>query len=337
MGVAVSKGLGLVGLRGRWRVSRDRDRCFAGSRLCRRGGARPRRPRWRRRLAGERRRCRDHDRRRARVLRIRDRLDGKVDEVVIGVLARSGHAAGEPFQTAGRRRRRRRLRLEPGARRAAPPYRVDRGGRALGPKRHASAGCRQSVRIRNVRDAREEAGGVRDQQVCPRRQAGSAKGPCRLARDRRAGGGHVDDLQALERLGRRGRVVELDEFVRSAGAAGHHLAHHEVVGRRARDQADGTHGLALQRDGHGLVDGNHQQADGGKCDERATSDGRRTGGRARHTSRAGGVQAAAGWRVAAYPTLRRRLLQAFHAPMPARTIAAHVQEDGGPARRRAPG
>ena len=60
------------------------------------------------------------------------------------------------------------------------------------------------------------------------------RGACRprcLARDGAAGGRDVDHLQAFQRQRRRRWVVQLDQLVRGAGPAGHHLAHHQVADR----------------------------------------------------------------------------------------------------------
>ncbi len=53
--------------------------------------------------------------------------------------------------------------------------------------------------------------------------------PGLLARHRRAARRHVDQLQSAQVDVDQRRVVDLDEFVRRARAAGHHLAYEQSV------------------------------------------------------------------------------------------------------------
>ena len=194
----------------------------------------------------------------------------------------------EPADPPGRRSRlapvRWRIRgqaLHPGAGGSSPTHSIDGGGGTLNAQRHAAAGGGHAAGVERIGDRREAAQLVGDEEMGTRWHPWRSEAPGRPTAHRRPAGRDVDELESLEGQRRRRWVVELDQLVARARAAGHHLADDEVIDGRQRTPDRPCRAAA----------GGREQADA------MTRRGRRSG--ARH--------AAGGWEMdTAEPRGRRR-------------------------------
>ncbi len=174
-------------------------------------------------------------RRRSGVLRIGNGPNDEVCEVAVGIDGGARRPAGAPLQAGARRWHIRGQPFQPGAGGSSPTDSIDGGGGTLNAQRHAAAGGGHAAGVERIGDRREAAELVGDEEMGTRWHLGSAEAPGRPPAHRRAAGRDVDELESLEGQRRRRWVVELDQLVARARAAGHHLADDEVIdGRRGR-------------------------------------------------------------------------------------------------------
>ena len=105
------------------------------------------------------------------------------------------------------------------------------------PDRQGATGRREAAGVRRVACGRERPGGVGDEEVLAGRERPGGR-PGRLARDRRAGRGHVDELEPREIHRCGGGIGDLDELVGGGSTAGHDLGQEDRPGRRPGDRGE---------------------------------------------------------------------------------------------------
>ena len=162
--------------------------------------------------------------------------------VVVRVDSVTGGTTGRPLEARpGWRRRCSRAFHEP-VRRVSPADSVHRRT-ADDPDGQRAAGRGKPARVRRVRDGGVDAGRIGKQDPLARIEDRRGR-PCRLACDRGARRGRIDDLEP-EQVDRSGSLVrDLDELVRRRGAAGLQFRDHERRWRPGHDTGEGAEASA---------------------------------------------------------------------------------------------
>ena len=169
----------------------------------------------------------------------------------------------------------------------------------LNAQRHAAAGGCHAAGVEGIGDRRELPSSLATRRWAPGWHLGSSEAPGLPTAHRRPAGRDVDELESLEGQWRRRWVVELDQLVARARAAGHHLADDEVI--------DGRRGRPIDRSER--EERGRKQADDDDADGRRSAARPAAGGWAMDTADTSRTeaQAVAGCWTDAYRTLSGRL------------------------------